>query len=122
VDVEDVEPQRAERIARGIAEVVQERQTAQMVSVPEPERVYVAMLDRPSPGRLVWPDARSILLAAALLGALAGGLIAFVLDFLDDTIRSPKEAERCLGLPVVGVIPQDEFRVPSFEFRVRSSK
>lgn len=105
VDVEDMEPRRAERIARGVADVVQERQAAQMTSVPEPERVYVTMLDRPSPARFVWPDARSILLAAALLGALAAGLIAFVLDFLDDTIRSPRDAERCLGLPVVGAIP-----------------
>ena len=110
VDVEDTDPVRAERIARGVAEVVQERQMALMGSVPEPERVYVTILDRPSAARFVWPDARSILLAAALLGALAGGLITFLLDFLDDTIRSPRDAERCLGLPVVGAIPSGRSR------------
>ncbi len=105
VDIEDVEAGRAERIARAVAELVQERQTAQMASVPEPERVYVTMLDRPTPARFVWPDARSILLAAAMLGALVGALVTFVLDFLDDTIRSPEDAHRHLGLPVVGAIP-----------------
>lgn len=110
VDVDDTDPIRAQRIAGALAEVVQERQAAQMASVPEQERVAVSRLDRPSPGRFVWPQTQPILLAAGLLGLLAGMVLAFLLDYLDDTMRSAQEIERYLSLPVLGTVPPAALR------------
>ena len=42
---------------------------------------------------------------AVVIGLLGGIGLAFVLEYLDNTIRTPEEVERYLGLPVVGIIP-----------------
>lgn len=41
-----------------------------------------------------------------LLGLVAGVLAALVLEFLDDTIKTPDDVEHRLGLSVLGIIPQ----------------
>jgi capsular polysaccharide biosynthesis protein len=81
VDVEDGDPLRAERIARAFGDVIQERQTAAMSTVPEYQRVLVSPLDQPSAARQVWPPTRSLIAAGALLGLLSGTVLAFVADF-----------------------------------------
>jgi capsular exopolysaccharide synthesis family protein len=44
------------------------------------------------------------LLLGSILGLMLGvGLVIF-LDYLDRTLKTPEDAEQCLGLPVVGVI------------------
>ena len=44
----------------------------------------------------------------ALLGAAAGllimGAIAFLIEYLDDTLKTPEDVNRALGLPVIGLI------------------
>ena len=42
---------------------------------------------------------------AAMVGLLGGIAAAFGLEFLDDTLKSPDQAEEKVGIPVVGVIP-----------------
>ena len=43
---------------------------------------------------------------AAVLGLGLGGLIAFLLEALDQLVRSPTDVEQKLGLPVLGTIPK----------------
>ena len=52
-----------------------------------------------------YPDGMGILIRGLLLGLLAGVGLAFLLDQLDNTIKSPEEAERFLQLPTLGVVP-----------------
>jgi polysaccharide biosynthesis transport protein len=40
----------------------------------------------------------------AIVGLLLAGAIAYLIDYLDDTIRTPEDIERILKLPVVGYI------------------
>ena len=82
IDVDDDNPERAERIAATTAEVVRDQQTLRMASVPQQERINLAVLDRPSGGRLVWPQTRQIAIAGGVAGALVGGLLAFVLHYI----------------------------------------
>ncbi|MEW6638555.1 MAG: hypothetical protein AB1425_17275, partial [Actinomycetota bacterium] len=49
-------------------------------------------------------------LLALLLGLMLGVGLAFLLEYLDDTWRSPEELELVSGVPNFGVIP--EFKVP----------
>jgi polysaccharide biosynthesis transport protein len=51
------------------------------------------------------PDVRRNLLLGLLAGLAIGLLIAFGLDFLDETFRIPEDVEQELGLAVVGVVP-----------------
>ncbi len=45
-------------------------------------------------------------LLALMIGAMLGTGLAFMLEFLDDSWRSPEEAEQISGVPTFGVIPQ----------------
>jgi capsular polysaccharide biosynthesis protein len=82
IDVEDGDPSRTEQIARGVGEVMQERQMAAMSGVPEYQRVLVNVLDLPSAARQVWPPTRSIVAGGALLGLIFGTVLAFVVDYI----------------------------------------
>src|SRR5208282_1166074 len=45
-------------------------------------------------------------LALGLVCGLSGGIgLAFLLEFLDNTLRNPEEAENYLKLPTLGVVP-----------------
>jgi capsular exopolysaccharide synthesis family protein len=41
---------------------------------------------------------------AAVIGLLLAGGIAFLIDYLDDTVRTPDEVERIFNLPIIGYI------------------
>lgn len=42
---------------------------------------------------------------AGVLGIMGGVFIAFLLEFLDNTLKTPDDVEKHLGLPVLGAIP-----------------
>jgi capsular exopolysaccharide synthesis family protein len=51
------------------------------------------------------PNKTRIVLVALVLGLLLGGLLAFLLEHLDNTFKSTDEVERRLGLAVLGMLP-----------------
>jgi capsular polysaccharide biosynthesis protein len=106
IDADDTDPQRAERIAGAFAQVFAQQQAAADVGKPQAERLYVDVLDRPSAATQVWPQTRVLVLAAGLIGLLGGILLGFALEYLDDSVSGVEEAERLLGLPVIGRIPR----------------
>ncbi|NTU81160.1 MAG: hypothetical protein HGA45_17555, partial [Chloroflexales bacterium] len=71
--------------------------------------LQVAILDPPGEAaRLGGPRdlVREVGLRVAL--ALAAGLgLAFLANYLDDRLRSPRQAEQWLGARVLGVIPKE---------------
>jgi capsular exopolysaccharide synthesis family protein len=56
------------------------------------------------------PSLRLNLAVGLLLGLLLGVGGAFLVEYLDRTIKSPEEVERILGLPVLGVAPDAQRR------------
>jgi capsular exopolysaccharide synthesis family protein len=54
----------------------------------------------------VRPDKQRMVLYWVLGGLLVGVGLAFLLDQLDNTFKSPEDVERRLGLPVLGLLPQ----------------
>jgi capsular polysaccharide biosynthesis protein len=71
----------------------------------QPRQVQVRVIDLPEQSNL--SGGRTVLLAMVriLAGLLAGVALAFLLAYLDNTIRSKAELEEILGLPVMGYIP-----------------
>ena len=53
----------------------------------------------------VSPNVRRNFLMALLLGLMLGVGLAFVADFLDNSIKGPEDLEKLTGLPSLGVIP-----------------
>lgn len=53
----------------------------------------------------VSPHTRTNIAVAVVLGLMVGGALAFLLEYLDDSIRSEEDVKRLLNLPVLTVIP-----------------
>jgi capsular polysaccharide biosynthesis protein len=109
IDVTDPDPALAQSLANGLAdsfvEIVQEFEptTAEEGVVPRlPAYVFErAQLPR-SPEPTQQP--RSVLLAM-IFGLLVSVGVAFLLEYLDLSVRTSSDVERLLELPVLGVIP-----------------
>ncbi|MEI6045217.1 MAG: hypothetical protein WCS37_12775 [Chloroflexota bacterium] len=69
------------------------------------------LLNMPSDAPL--SGGRNLLLALIrpLVGLIAGLALAFLLAYLDNSLRTPAEVKETLGLPVLGVIPQPSNRL-----------
>src|SRR5579883_486845 len=55
-----------------------------------------------SPSR---PDRRRNVMLALAMGLVGGVVLAFVLEALDNTVRTPEQAELICGIPPLGIIP-----------------
>lgn len=53
------------------------------------------------------PNYKLNLIVGAVAGAVFGVVVAFIYNYFDTSIKTLEDAERSLGLPVLGVIPQD---------------
>ncbi len=51
------------------------------------------------------PNKKRSLIIGFLLGGFLGLGLAFVIDFLDNTVKSPEDLEKLTGLPSLGIIP-----------------
>ncbi|TAG74989.1 MAG: hypothetical protein EAZ24_10680, partial [Burkholderiales bacterium] len=52
------------------------------------------------------PDVMRGVMTGLLLGIMAGLALAFVIEYMDDSIKFPDEVERFTGMPLLGVIPR----------------
>ncbi|HVC33777.1 MAG TPA: Wzz/FepE/Etk N-terminal domain-containing protein [Chloroflexota bacterium] len=105
ITVDDPDPNNAQAIARDWAEKFIEQQQAAMAQADPTDRTNIQELDPPLPGVLVFPKTKQYVLAAGVLGLVVGTALAFLLEYLDDTLRTPEDVERFVGLPLVGSIP-----------------
>jgi len=112
VDVEDSDPHRARDIANTLASsFVKQKQSeatkAAAVEGSQHDTVLVSVIDPAfTPAAPVRPKTKTNVLAAAILGVIGGALIVFVVDWLDDTLRGPGEAETLLETRVLAAIPR----------------
>lgn len=53
------------------------------------------------------PNYKLNLIVGAVAGVLFGIVVAFIYNYFDTSVKTLEDAERSLGLPVLGVIPQD---------------
>ena len=67
----------------------------------------ISIVDRAEvPGGPFKPNLQLNLALGMVLGLFGGVLLAFLFEYFDDSIKSPEDIEKALGLAVVGVIPQ----------------
>jgi capsular polysaccharide biosynthesis protein len=103
--VDDTDPNRAQSIAQVWAQQFIEEHQADMAPLDPHDRIEIKLLDKPLPGALFFPKTKQYVLAAGVLGLIVGAVLAFVLEYLDDTLKTPEDVERFTSLPVVGSIP-----------------
>jgi capsular polysaccharide biosynthesis protein len=107
IDVDDIDPQRAQVIAQTAAEVFVEKIRVYMLDQDKADRVDVNIRDDATPARVFWPNTKLLTLAGGLFGLIAGALVVFSLEWLaKDIIREGRDVERHTGLTVLGAIPR----------------
>jgi len=112
--IEDGDPRRAAALAGAVAEAFK----GQIRTYMKVENV--AVVDQAQiPLSPIRPRPLMNIAVAAVLGAMAAFGLAFLLEYLDTTVKSPEDVTARLGLPVVGVIPVLEMEPAK---RGRSSK
>lgn len=68
-----------------------------------------SIIDRAQvPGGPSKPKRVKNVLTAALIGLFLGVALAFLIEYLDESIRAPEDVERKLGLPLLGTVPKLE--------------
>ncbi len=68
---------------------------------------YVDILDGAAPSYRIGTTVRQKVILGAMVGFLLGLAAAFFLEYLDQTVKSASDIERILGVPVLGMIPDD---------------
>jgi capsular polysaccharide biosynthesis protein len=102
----DTDPRRAQRIVNAIGDAFSERVSE--VS-PKVSGVSATVWERAdTPQSPVSPNPLRNGLIAFVVGGMLGVGLAFLLEYLDDSWRSPEEAEQVSRVPTLGVIPKFE--------------
>ena len=103
IQVNDNNPTLATEIANETAAVF-------MATVQEIMKVEnVQVIDKAQvPTNQVSPRPMLNIAIAGVLGLMLGIFIAFLIEFLDNSIKTPEDVEKYLGVPVLGTIPKVE--------------
>lgn len=108
IDARSPDGEEARSIARTWALLLQAWRDSENASIRQDDRVYAELLDV-SDYAQYRPQTRINILAGAILGVLLGGLVIFVLEYLEaGLLRSRLDVERALGLAVLGAVPAAE--------------
>lgn len=103
ITVTDTDPLLAAEIANETASVFME--TVQEIMKVE----NVQVIDEAEPSYTpVSPRPMMNLAIAGILGLMLGIFLAFLIEMLDNTIKTPEDVEKYLGLTVIGSIPNVE--------------
>lgn len=105
VTVQGAEAEQARQMATAIAEVIRTQGSKYLAQLATPTGQMV-VIDDPAarPATTTGSQIADVALRTTL-GLLAGVLVAFLVDYVDSTLRTASEVERFLGLPILGEIP-----------------
>ncbi|MGA4718500.1 YveK family protein [Fictibacillus nanhaiensis] len=103
ITVEDPDPAMAVKIANNLADTFQ-KEIPEIMSIDNVSVLSKAALkENPSP---INPKPFLNMAIALVVGLMAGVGLAFLFEYLDNTIKNEQDIEALLGLPVLGVIPK----------------
>jgi capsular polysaccharide biosynthesis protein len=105
VQVDYPDPDVAPRLANAIGENMVALVNARNNSIEGTDRINIRVNQPARPAYLQWPRSRVLVPAGLLLGLVLGLLLAFVIEALDDTLKTAADVERFAGLPTLGAIP-----------------
>jgi capsular polysaccharide biosynthesis protein len=100
------DPEQAQALGAAISELLTDPQT-EYFKLFVSYSPTITLVDEPLVEAATAPSrALLFLMLRAALGLIAGLGLAFLLEYLDDTVRTAREAEAVTGLPVLGEIPK----------------
>ncbi len=108
IEVDNADRQTAERIANTLAATFVNNHNAANAEAPRQDRIDLSVLDDAEPAKLSKPRMEINAIAGALGGLILGVLLAFALEYLDDTLKTVEDVERVVAMPTLGAIPASE--------------
>lgn len=119
ISVQDPSAAQAAKIANKVADVFQ-TEIVKIMSVDNVSILAKAVVaDHPVP---VKPNPQLNIAIALVVGLMAGVGLAFLLEYLDNTIKTEQDIERILDMPVLGVITTiDDDEIKATSHRPRKS-
>ena len=119
VSVTDEDPHMAAKIANTTAEIFKE----EIVDIMNVDNVSIlakaTVSDNASP---IKPQPLLNIAVAMVIGLMIGVGISFLMEYLDNTIKTEQDIERILDLPVIGVIGVIEASNVQMEARSRAKR
>ncbi len=105
IDAEAKDPGLAERVAREWAQLLIRYRNDQNQQARQEDRIYASLQDNPVTV-LARPNLSINTLVGLIAGVFVGGIIVFVLEYLESAIvRRREDVEACAGLPVLAAVP-----------------
>jgi capsular polysaccharide biosynthesis protein len=99
-------PAVAAKMAQTLAEVFVSFHNQENLQIDQQDRVLVNILVNATSPDIFSPKTSVNTFAGAILGALIGVIIVFVLEWLEsDIVRTAEDVERVIGVTVLGSIP-----------------
>lgn len=106
IQAESHDPEEARLMAQTLADVFVEERQQWNQEQDKRDRIYVEKVDDIRDVPLASPKWKFNMLAGAIFGALAGGIIVFFLEWLEsDIVRTATDVEKVIGLTILGAIP-----------------
>lgn len=103
ISVQDTNPKKARDIANQIPSVFT-KEAKRITKANDVQVIDKAIL----PKNPIKPNKVMNVLIAFVLGAMIGLFIVFLLEYLDNKIKTTQDIEKHLGLSVIGVIPNED--------------
>ncbi len=103
ISVQDTNPQKARDIANEIPKVF-EKEAKRITKANDVQVIDKAIL----PKNPIKPNKVMNVLIAFVLGTMIGLFVVFLIEYLDNKMKTPQDIEKHLGLSVIGVIPNED--------------
>ncbi|RDY27454.1 capsular biosynthesis protein [Romboutsia weinsteinii] len=102
VSVQDTNAKKASDIANAVPKAF----TSEVKRIMKANGVEV--IDKAvTPEGAIKPNKVMNVAIAAVLGIMIGMFVVFVLEYMDTKMKTPKDIEKHLGIPLLGVVPMD---------------
>lgn len=102
ISVQDINPNKARDIANEIPEVFT-KEAKRITKTNDIQVIDKAIL----PEEAVKPNKIMNIAISAVLGMMIGLFIVFLIEYLDNGLKTPQDIEKHLDLPVLGVVPNE---------------
>lgn len=99
------DPDMAVKLANAVGQNMIAIQTNRNAQTDGTDRIYITVQDNARYIGLVKPTTRINVAAGFLLGLIVGLLLAFLLEALDNSLKTTQDVERYVGLTTLGAIP-----------------
>ena len=103
ISVQDTNKEKARDIANEIPKVFK-KEVKRITKANDIQVIDKAIL----PQNPIKPNKMMNMAIAAVLGAMIGLFVVFLIEYLDNKLKTPQDIERHLGLSVIGVIPNED--------------